>query len=70
MFATDGLTEITDQNDLLFSEENLMALLRSHGHKSAEEIRNAILAELGHYAYGTEQADDQTIVVVKALVNV
>lgn len=62
---TDGVTEACDVNNNLYGEPRLEALLASLAGKTAEEITNAMNADVANYATGAEQSDDITILTLK-----
>jgi len=65
VFTTDGLTEAHNDANELFGEQRLLELLRGLAHHDAATIRNKIMDVLVDFSFGTEQNDDQTLVVVK-----
>lgn len=62
---TDGVTEACDTSDKLYGEPKLEALLATLSGKTAEEITNAINADVALHATGAEQSDDITILTLK-----
>jgi serine phosphatase RsbU (regulator of sigma subunit) len=63
---TDGVTEAEDRRKAQYGEERLEALLRAAGGGSAREIGDRICQEVLKFSKGIHQADDVTVVVVKA----
>jgi serine phosphatase RsbU (regulator of sigma subunit) len=68
LFVTDGITESLSAAEEEFGEDRLVALLAGLGGRglSAVEIRDAITADVHAFSAGLDQADDQTVVVVRA----
>ncbi|MCB1191379.1 MAG: AAA family ATPase [Leptospiraceae bacterium] len=60
---TDGITEAMDQNDQMFDSIGLINLMKNHGKKSVEEIKNMLLESLQNY----RQKDDITFMILKKL---
>jgi len=67
LFVTDGITEFRNQEGEEFGEMNLSTLLAQHAEKSAHQLCDQIMLELERFAGATPQADDLTMVVVKAI---
>jgi len=63
---TDGITEALNAREEEFGEERLVEVVRSVGHRSSSEIVQAIQQAVEDFTGGTPQADDFTLVVVKA----
>lgn len=63
LLYTDGVTESTDQNGNMFSDENLQRILQKSGNLSPEEIKASILQALNNYTC----SDDITLVIIKRL---
>jgi sigma-B regulation protein RsbU (phosphoserine phosphatase) len=66
LFYTDGLTEAMNARGDLFGEERVYELLQRHRCESAERIRDALLVAMHMHEAGTAQADDVTLIVVRA----
>jgi len=64
---TDGVTEAVNIRDEEFGERRLEDLVRSHRNESAEALKNATLSEVRRFSEGTPQADDITLLNLKAL---
>jgi len=62
---SDGISEATNSDDEMFSEESLEGLIIQNRDKPASLIIDAILNAVGDYADTSSQQDDMTIVVVK-----
>jgi len=69
LFITDGITEAHSRAGGEFGEEKVASLLQDHAMLSADQIRDQIINEVKHFGAGTQQHDDQTIVVVKVTEN-
>jgi serine phosphatase RsbU (regulator of sigma subunit) len=66
VFYTDGLVETPNAHGQEFGDERLKrTLARAAAHRSAREVRDAILGDLANFKGDTEQADDITVVVVR-----
>jgi serine phosphatase RsbU (regulator of sigma subunit) len=57
--------EIPDDPSVMFGEGALLEVVRRNSDRSAEAIRDAILASVAHHTAGAPQSDDITLVVVK-----
>ena len=66
LFYTDGLTEAMNARGDLFGEERVRELLLRHRCESAERVRDALLAAMHAHEAGAAQADDVTLIVVRA----
>jgi serine phosphatase RsbU (regulator of sigma subunit) len=67
LFVTDGITECQTARGEEFGEERLVAALRDlAGRGTAGSIRDHLVHAVRACAGDSEQADDQTVVVVKA----
>jgi sigma-B regulation protein RsbU (phosphoserine phosphatase) len=64
---TDGVTEATDRDDHLFSEERLARELSLHRQYSLRELVNRILDEVHLFAEGAMQADDIALLALRFL---
>ena len=64
---SDGLTEALSEREEEFGEERLIAAMRQHSELPAEQLRNAILAEVDRFVGEAPQHDDVTLVVAKAV---
>jgi sigma-B regulation protein RsbU (phosphoserine phosphatase) len=61
---TDGITEAQNAQEELFEEERLLKTAKAHLRSSAQEIQEALLAEVHGFAGDAPQSDDLTLVVV------
>ena len=67
LLQTDGLIEAQNQAREFYGEERVQRLLHSLdvGRMTARQIRDALLADVQHFAGSAHQHDDMTVVVVK-----
>ncbi|MBE3076620.1 MAG: SpoIIE family protein phosphatase [Actinobacteria bacterium] len=64
---TDGVTEATDERQRMFGETRLRRIVAANVSRSAEEILNAILADVLAFTGDAPQFDDITLLVVKGV---
>ncbi len=64
---SDGVTEAEDPQEEMFGDGRLQELLSSSRDKSAEELVSTIYQNVKAFEANTEQDDDITVVVVKAV---
>ena len=62
---TDGVTEAQNQEEELFEEERLQALIRQHADKSAQQLMETLYQAVVDFTAGAPQFDDITLVVMK-----
>ncbi len=67
LFVSDGITEARDINSNEFGEEKLKDILFQLNTGTSLEIKESIIKQVNEFSTDTEQHDDQTIVVVKAV---
>ncbi|MCK5736321.1 MAG: SpoIIE family protein phosphatase, partial [Spirochaetaceae bacterium] len=65
LFHTDGIPESRSREDKAFGIENLLSVVISEAEKSPDKIIETLQAELEYFERGTEQKDDQTVIVLK-----
>jgi len=65
LLYTDGITEASDENQQLFGEQRLTAVLREYKSKSPKEISLQILQAVQTFSSITSYSDDKTVVVIK-----
>ena len=63
---TDGITEAMDTKEEEFGEERLQNTIQKWPDLSAQDLMDKIGSEVKHYSEGAPQADDITMVVLKA----
>lgn len=64
-FFTDGITDAQDENEVLFSDERLVAFIKQNDHDTAKMWLNAIVAEVNSFAKNRQQYDDMTLFILK-----
>ena len=64
---TDGVTEALNRDGCDFGVEGVMAAMAHHIEGTAEEMRDAIRAELAKHGRGVAQADDITLIAAHVL---
>lgn len=65
LLFTDGFTESRSKDNEEFEEKRMIQLMKKHSKIGAEDLIEKINQELEEFTVGTEQSDDQTIVVIK-----
>ena len=66
VFYTDGITEATNEADEFYDEERLERVLVSNSSADAQELLNAVMADVRQFTGDRPQEDDITLVVLKA----
>jgi sigma-B regulation protein RsbU (phosphoserine phosphatase) len=67
VFFSDGIVDAVNENEEMFGNERLVALVTSQLTNSAEGMVDAIYRELSAFQGGVERFDDETVVVLKVL---
>ena len=67
LFFSDGVTEAQSADQELFGRERLAELIDAHASASAQGLCSQLLATLTTFQEGAPQADDITILAVRAL---
>ena len=67
IFFSDGIVDAVNENEEMFGNERLVALVTSQLTNSAEGMVDAIYQELSAFQGGVERFDDETVVVLKVL---
>ena len=62
---TDGITEAMNPAREQFGEARLLAAIKRHGHRTAEEFSEALNQEIHEFTAGALQNDDITLVAIK-----
>jgi serine phosphatase RsbU (regulator of sigma subunit)/anti-sigma regulatory factor (Ser/Thr protein kinase)/transposase len=62
---TDGITEAMNPSRDQFGESRLLAAIKRHGHRSAQEFSEALNQEIHEFTAGALQNDDITLVAIK-----
>ncbi len=65
VFVSDGILDAENEQEEMYDQEHLSRLLCSHRDKSAQEIAEAVLADVGRFQGSHERFDDETIIVLK-----
>lgn len=65
---SDGLSEAQNTLGEEYGEERLAQFAAAHRHHTAGEIRRAVFEEIDNWSGGQERGDDQTVVILKAVV--
>ena len=63
--STDGITEACNASDEEFGYERVAACVAKHRHKSAEQIIEAVLADVKDYSSEGVHIDDRVLMVLK-----
>jgi sigma-B regulation protein RsbU (phosphoserine phosphatase) len=62
---SDGITETFNPQEEEFNEQRLGEYLSNHRGEQSSELADGLIAAVRHYAAGTPQADDMTVVVLR-----
>ena len=62
---TDGVTEAQDRQGRFYGEHRLQDLLRSLGVRPAQEVLEAVLADVKRFTGSAPQQDDITLIVIR-----
>jgi sigma-B regulation protein RsbU (phosphoserine phosphatase) len=65
LLFTDGITESRNKENHEFEEEKLIKFLKKNSKLPACDLLREIQEEVTTFTAGTEQMDDQTVVVIK-----
>lgn len=65
VFYTDGITEAMNQQNDLFGDARLAALVEEHGHLDTADLRERILREIESFVGVADQHDDMTMILIK-----
>jgi sigma-B regulation protein RsbU (phosphoserine phosphatase) len=65
LLYTDGITEATDHQGVLWGEDRLAEIIRQNPNSSAEQLIQKILKALKDHTDGSPLADDVTLVISK-----
>jgi sigma-B regulation protein RsbU (phosphoserine phosphatase) len=65
LLYTDGITEASDQQGMLWGEDRLADIIRQNADLSAEQLIQKILKTLKDYTNGSPLEDDVTLVLSK-----
>ncbi|MGA7341874.1 MAG: SpoIIE family protein phosphatase [Terracidiphilus sp.] len=65
VFVSDGILDAENENEEMYGQERLAGLLCASRELPAQEIADAILADVGRFQGGKERFDDETIIVLR-----
>ncbi len=65
VFVSDGILDAENTEEEMYGEERLSALLCAHRGQPAQEIADAILADVTRFQNGKDRFDDETIIVLR-----
>jgi sigma-B regulation protein RsbU (phosphoserine phosphatase) len=65
IFISDGILDAEDDKEEMYGEERLKSLLCSIREQSAQQIADAILADVAAFQGTHDRFDDETIIVLK-----
>ena len=65
LLYTDGITEALDEQEEFFRSQRLLEVVKANLGRSAQEIREALLAEVHAFMGDGPQFDDITFIVVE-----
>ena len=64
VFVSDGILDAENSGDEMYGQERLSSLLCAHRGRSAQEIADAIFADVSRFQEGRDRFDDETIIVL------
>jgi sigma-B regulation protein RsbU (phosphoserine phosphatase) len=65
LLVTDGITEATDRDGALFTDERLTEVLRACASKSPREVVDRVVEQVTAFAAGAPQQDDLTLLAIR-----
>jgi sigma-B regulation protein RsbU (phosphoserine phosphatase) len=65
VFVSDGILDAENVHGEMYGQEQLAGLLCSHRDQSAQQIADAIQADVAHFQGGHDRFDDETIIVLR-----
>jgi sigma-B regulation protein RsbU (phosphoserine phosphatase) len=65
VFVSDGILDAENAQGEMYGQDRLSGMLCSHRNHSAQEIANAILADVSRFLGEQDRFDDETIIVLK-----
>ena len=65
VFVSDGILDADNAQDEMYGQDRLSALLCAHRDQSAQQIANAIHADVARFQGDHDRFDDETIIVLK-----
>ena len=64
LLYTDGITEAQDSQEAFFEEDRLREVVSSYLGRSARDIQDGVIEQIGDFVGDAPQFDDITIMVV------
>jgi len=64
---TDGVTDAEDEQESFFGHERLLEIVQANLGRSAQDIQDALIAEVQEFMGDTPQFDDITLVIAKSV---
>jgi sigma-B regulation protein RsbU (phosphoserine phosphatase) len=64
LLYTDGVTEAQDRQGMFFGEKRLLEIAQANLGRSAQDIQDALIAEVGEFVGDAPQADDIALMVL------
>jgi sigma-B regulation protein RsbU (phosphoserine phosphatase) len=65
VFVSDGILDAENNQNEMYGEERLSTLLCAHREQSANDIAEAVLADVTRFQDGKDRFDDETIIVLR-----
>ena len=67
VISTDGINEALNPQNEMYGKERVLNTIRKNKNGTAEEILEAIIADLNHFRKGLDLQDDITLIVIKII---
>ncbi len=67
IFYTDGITEAMNSQGELYGLKRLIDVITANCHAETKEVVEKILADISSFSQSTEQHDDITLIIIKAI---
>ena len=64
LMYTDGITEAQNAQEAFFEEDRLREVVRANVGRSARDIHDSVIAQVGAFVGDAPQFDDMTLMVV------
>jgi sigma-B regulation protein RsbU (phosphoserine phosphatase) len=65
LFISDGITDAENEKEEMYGDERLCGLLCANRDRPAQDIADAVLADVAHFQAGKDRFDDETIIVLR-----
>ena len=65
LFISDGITDAENAQEEMYGDERLCGLLCANRDRPAQDIADAVLADVAHFQGGKDRFDDETIIVLR-----